>query len=40
VFSGKSHRDDEHDAAATYDDAEHRQSCPEFVRPESLKREM
>jgi hypothetical protein len=32
--------DDEHGAAAAYDDAEHRQSRPEFVRPERLKREM
>ena len=40
VFSSKSHRDHEHGAAAAYDDAEHRQSRAEFVRPERLKRKM
>lgn len=36
----KCHGDDEDDAAATDDDAEHRQPSPEFIRPKRLKREM
>ena len=40
AFSGERHRDDEHDAAAADDDAEHRQRGAELIRTQRLKSEI